>query len=510
VAPAAVSNPTPTPAPTPRAPIPPAAKPAAASAGSTFASSAGAAASTAGSFAGSAGASASAAASEAAAALAAVDPQGLLARVKNILLTPKTEWPVIAAEAKTSMQIYGGYVAPLALISVIAMFISLVVVGRHLPFVGTVRSSLGMGLGEALLSFVMTFVVLFVLTLIINALAPTFAGQKDSLRALKVAAYSMTAWWAASVLVIVPIVGTIAAIVGGCYALYLLYLGLPLLMRSPEEKALGYTVVVVLCSAVVWWVLMILVAGGIMGALGTGSLAGMSSSSSLSDKQGTDAAANVLSGMLGGKSDADKQRMQVAMQQLQQMGAQADQAEKTARATGADPGAAAASKVDTAAALAAVGTMMSGGKDVKPVDFHALKDMLPTSIAGLNRTAASGQSGEALGMKGSSATGNYSDGSGAQITVDITDLGSMSGLAGLASKFDPNMEKETDTSYERTTRVDGQLVHQRYDRQSKSGSFDVVIDNRFAVSVQGSNVPPETLAAAIKAIDAGKLVALAK
>jgi hypothetical protein len=86
----------------------------------------------------------------------------------------------------------------------------------------------------------------------------------------------------------------------------------------------------------------------------------------------------------------------------------------------------------------------------------------------------------------------------------------MSGLAGLASKFDPNMEKETDTSYERTTRVDGQLVHQRYDRQAKSGSFDVMIDNRFAVSVQGSNVTPETLAAAIKAIDSSKLVAMAK
>jgi hypothetical protein len=399
-------------------------------------------------------------------------------------------------------------VAPLVAISVIAAFSGRTVFGISLPLIGTIHVSIGAALGEAVLTLVMTFVSLFVMTLIINGLAPTFGGQKDSLRALKVAAYSYTPSWVGGILLILPALHLIAALIG-LYGLYLLYLGLPVLMRSPEEKSLVYTIVILVC-AIVLSILVGLVVAAVFSFSPLGGMTGAMSGTSLSDKQGADAAANVLSGMLGGKTDADKQRMQAAMQQLQQMGAQADQAEKTARATGADPDAAAASKVDTAAALAAVGTMMSGGKDVKPVDFHALKDMLPTSIAGLNRTAASGQSGEALGMKGSSATGNYSDGSGAQITVDITDLGSLSGLAGFASKFDPNMEKETDTSYERTTRVDGQLVHQRYDRQAKSGSFDVMIDNRFAVSVQGSNVTPEMLAAAIKAVDASKLVALAK
>ena len=53
-------------------------------------------------------------------------------------------------------------------------------------------------------------------------------------------------------------------------------------------------------------------------------------------------------------------------------------------------------------------------------------------------------------------------------------------------------------------------IRQPSDLDDLPGSFDVMIDNRFAVSVQGSNVSPETLAAAIKAIDASKLVALAK
>jgi hypothetical protein len=161
-------------------------------------------------------------------------------------------------------------------------------------------------------------------------------------------------------------------------------------------------------------------------------------------------------------------------------------------------------------ALAAIGTMATGGKDVKPVDFHALKDLLPENIGGLARRDASGQSGEAVGMKGSSATATYADAGNGNLTLEIADIGSLSGLAGLASKFNPNMEKETDTGYERTRTVNGQMMHQRYDRQSKSGQYDVMIGNRFTVTAQGSNVSEDALVTALKSVDMGKLASMAK
>ena len=37
----------------------------------------------------------------------------------------------------------------------------------------------------------------------------------------------------------------------GLYSLYLLYLGLPLLMKAPEERALVYTVVVIVVGMVI-------------------------------------------------------------------------------------------------------------------------------------------------------------------------------------------------------------------------------------------------------------------
>ena len=73
--------------------------------------------------------------------------------------------------------------------------------------------------------------------------------------------------------------------------------------------------------------------------------------------------------------------MKEALSSLQKMGAASRAGgEDGASATGKDPGAAAANSVDLSTALAAVGTMASGGKDVKPVDFHALKDLLPASV----------------------------------------------------------------------------------------------------------------------------------
>lgn len=195
------------------------------------------------------GASAADAAGAAASGVAHPAANRLIERVKAILLTPRTEWPVIAGEATTSQDIYLRYVAPLVAIGIVASFIGHVLVGMQVPMLGTVRLGVGMALGAAIVHFVLTFVAVFVVALIVDALAPTFGGRKDPLSALKVTAYSFTPGWVAAILTILPMLGFLAALLS-LYGLYLLYLGLPVLMRAPTDRALGYTVVVVLCAIV--------------------------------------------------------------------------------------------------------------------------------------------------------------------------------------------------------------------------------------------------------------------
>src|SRR3546814_386237 len=94
------------------------------------------------------------------------------------------------------------------------------------------------------MSYVLTLAAIYIVALVIDALAPTFGGQKNPIQALKVAVYSGTAGWVAGIASLLPTLAILGGLVGGLYSLYLLYLGLPRLMKAPEDKAVVYTVVV--------------------------------------------------------------------------------------------------------------------------------------------------------------------------------------------------------------------------------------------------------------------------
>jgi hypothetical protein len=95
--------------------------------------------------------------------------------------------------------------------------------------------------------------MVYVMGLIINALAPTFNGQKNQPNALKLAVYSMTPAWLAGIFSLIPgfrVLG-ILGILLGLYRIYLLWVGLPPLMKSPEENSLGYATAIVGCAIVI-------------------------------------------------------------------------------------------------------------------------------------------------------------------------------------------------------------------------------------------------------------------
>lgn len=190
----------------------------------------------------------------------------LIDRVKRMLLTPKEEWPVIDAEQASVGGLYRSYIIPLAAIGPIAMVIGWSVFG----FGGLFRFAFSGAIKYALVIYIAGLVAVFVLALIIDAMAPSFGGQKNQVQALKVAAYSYTAFWVGGILNIIPPLA-ILGVLFGLYSLYLLYLGLPTLMKAPQEKAVGYTIVVVLVAIVLWWIVAYaarrIIWGSVMGAV---------------------------------------------------------------------------------------------------------------------------------------------------------------------------------------------------------------------------------------------------
>jgi hypothetical protein len=184
----------------------------------------------------------------------------LVDRVKNILLNPRQEWAVIDAEPTAPVELYKEYIIPLAAIGPVASAIGALAFGYR-GFGITYRPPVGTVLSSALVTYLLTLGGVYVLALIIDALAPNFGGTQNQGQALKVSAYSSTASWVAGIFGLVPALSWLGIL--GFYSLYLLYLGLPVLMKVPEEKAMGYTAVVII-AAIVLFLVVGLVAGTFM------------------------------------------------------------------------------------------------------------------------------------------------------------------------------------------------------------------------------------------------------
>lgn len=185
----------------------------------------------------------------------------IVGRVKAVLLRPKETFQLIKTESATTQDLIFSYLAILAVVPAVASIIGMSVVGVSVPFMRAFRFPLINSLSRAIVQYVLTLVGAYVLGLIINALAPTFSGVKNNIQALKIAVYCATPTLVAGILHIIPALGVLV-IIAGLYGLYLLYLAIPVMMECPKEKALVYTVTVIVVNIVIS-----IIIGAIAGAI---------------------------------------------------------------------------------------------------------------------------------------------------------------------------------------------------------------------------------------------------
>jgi hypothetical protein len=165
----------------------------------------------------------------------------LLDRVKAILFTPQTEWPVIAREKGGVARLFVRYVALLALIPALARLIGTALIGLYAP--------IWPSLAGALVTYLSGFAAVYALALVIDALAPMFGARKDFASALRLAVYSCTPVWLAGIFLLVPGLSFLVSL--GLYGAYLIWTGLPILMQPPAERALPYAALVAGCGLLV-------------------------------------------------------------------------------------------------------------------------------------------------------------------------------------------------------------------------------------------------------------------
>jgi Yip1 domain len=370
-------------------------------------------------------------------------------------------------------------VLPLAALAAIMHFISLFLVGTRGMFGGVMRMPLLWAATMAIYHLVMAVVAVFVIGFIIDALAPTFGGQKNMNQAVKVAAYSFTAAWVGSVFGILPYLGWLLAFLMAIYGLYILFLGLPRLMKSPEDKAIGYTAVVVIVAIVV--MVIIGVVGGLLTAPAMMAGAGMGARMS----PGVTYDPNSPMGKLNDFSV-----------KMQEQGKKMEAAQKSGD-----------QKAQMAAAMGVLGTAISGGKGVDPVQIDALKPFVPATFAGLPQTSTQSERGGVQGLMTAKVEARYGDSSGKNASLEVTDTGGAAGLLGLASWMGVQGEREDDNHREVTRKDGNRLVHEEVSKRGGSNKFSVVLNERFVVSARG-NVDFDTLKSSVASLDLGKLEAL--
>ena len=169
----------------------------------------------------------------------------LFERIKGLLFDPDNEWLEIEREPHGLRELFLRYVAVLALIPALCGFIGMSLIGIPVS-AGTFRVPLLTGLVNALMSYAFSFLLVYAMAFVIDLLAPRFRGERNFANAMKLSVYSFTPSWLAGVFLLIPHLRFLGIL--GLYGLYLLWTGLPPLMRCSRDRSFLFALSVVICA----------------------------------------------------------------------------------------------------------------------------------------------------------------------------------------------------------------------------------------------------------------------
>ncbi len=194
----------------------------------------------------------------------------LIERVKNILLTPKTEWEVINGETATPMSLLTGYVLPLAVVASVGTLLKLFL------FSGAFSYGASFAIASAVIAFIATIAAFYLTVIIVDMLAPSFDSEKDLNKSAQLVAYSATPSYIGGLLSFIPFLGWLISLAAWGYGIFIMYLGIGTLKKTPEDKKIVYMIVAYVIMIAIYFVLvMILGAVVLTSMIGSAGLGGL-------------------------------------------------------------------------------------------------------------------------------------------------------------------------------------------------------------------------------------------
>ncbi len=139
-----------------------------------------------------------------------------------------------------------------------------------------------------------------------------------------------------------------------------------------------------------------------------------------------------------------------------------------------------------------------------------LKALLPETLpGGFTRGEVSASSGGAANVTIADVKAVYTK-DDKSISLSVTDMGIAGAFAALSGAFGANATQETESSYSRVAKVDGRMTMEEFNRETKAGTFSVLVAERVMVKAEGTGASIDELKSAVRTVDVGRIEALAK
>lgn len=161
-----------------------------------------------------------------------------LTHTVGLLTRPDRQWESIRAESESVSKLYFGHILILALIPVAAAYYGTTQVGWQFGSSQTVRLTPASALQLCILAYAAMLAGVYILGKFIDFFAATYEVQESTPRGVTLAAYTATPVFLLGIIAAYPNiwVNMTVGLFAIAYAVYLLYQGLPILMRIPEDR----------------------------------------------------------------------------------------------------------------------------------------------------------------------------------------------------------------------------------------------------------------------------------
>ena len=182
----------------------------------------------------------------------------MIANIVGLMFRPKTQWQIIADKGEFSLFTAVMYTAVMACLPAAAWFYGTTSIGWTVGDGDVIRLTTESATAMIILFYLTMVISVCVIGYMVHWMAHTYGTDSSTAKGIEIAGLSATPLFIAGAVGFMPIfwLALVLGVFAVCYAVYLLYLGIPIIMSIPEERGFLFSSAVLAICMVILMVIM--------------------------------------------------------------------------------------------------------------------------------------------------------------------------------------------------------------------------------------------------------------